>query len=124
MGRGGITDSPLPPDRQGPDVKKRIADRLAAADRTSARRLQLLPLGKDKAAGAAGGRSHHKDTAAGMDAAADMLQVAVNLLFSDTEGRGNFPGRNRTLSQKNRKRMADRIQGRAGDRRQPLTCRR
>lgn len=65
------------------DGKERLEDCLRAAEGTLAGRGEPVALAENEAAGAAFGRGHLQLTAAGVEAVADMFQVAVDLLFHE-----------------------------------------
>lgn len=80
------------------DGKGRRRDELAAADGTTPRFLQALSFFKDEAAFAADGRGNGQVQF--LPVQLDMLQVAVNVPFADTQLLGNLPRRQFIMLQK------------------------
>ena len=68
---------------QAPNAEKRIENRLASADRAFAGRRHPVALGKDETTVAALGRSYLQHRAGGVEAAADMLEMGVDLFFRE-----------------------------------------
>src|SRR5689334_5234085 len=98
-----------------PDGEERVEDAFLTANRAFAGWCQTFAFGKDEAAGAALGRGYHEQLPRGVDAAADMLQVPIDLLFRDVHSEGDIFGRERPIAQKCDYLVPDRVKGRAGN---------
>ena len=96
-----------------PDGKKRLEDGLGAAEGTLAGRGEPVALAEDEAASTAFGRSHLQLAAAGVEAVADMFQVAVDLLFHEVCPDGYLPGGERLVKDELADGAAERLRCRA-----------
>ena len=96
-----------------PDGKERLEDCLTAADGTFAGFCEPVALGKYEAAGTAFGRGHFQMQSCGVEAEADMLQMAVDVLFRDVRLAGYLQGRQRLVEDEFADESAKRLPGRA-----------
>ena len=100
---------------QAPNAEKRIVNRLAAADRAFAGRRHPVALGKNETAGPALGRGYLQHRAGGVQAAADMVEVGVDLFFREVDRCGNTLCRDGAFAEKSHDGMTGRLLGCAGN---------
>jgi len=95
------------------NVKKRLQDCFVEAEGAFPGRGEPAALDEHKAAGPAFRRDNLQDSAAGLDAAANMLQMSVHLLFRYVGQGGDIPGGEGLAAEQVDNHMPDRLLGRA-----------